>query len=236
MKRGKLNIFIIPGQKLFRYEEKFYRRLFPITDVIVFVIDSADKKRFNEVKEYFDYVMKMMKKYGKENCKLLILAHKQDLPNCANAEEIAELLGVQKKIVLETSVKIPRTMLHLLMTLHGIKVEPFSAIAIELKMKTNAETVLMADKDCFTYAVIGDEDQGMKWLATLMNLRREVGDLDMAYFMKGNLKTIMVRQLVNNDTIFFLVINSPENAKTIINAMKKALNAAKEEYKKRWEL
>ena len=44
LKRGKLNIFIIPGQKLFRYEEKFYRRLFPITDVIVFVIDSADKK------------------------------------------------------------------------------------------------------------------------------------------------------------------------------------------------
>ena len=94
----------------------------------------------------------------------------------------------------------------------------------------------MADKDCFTYAVIGDEDQGMKWLATLMKLEREVGNLDMAYFTKGNLKTIMVRQLVNDDEIFFIVINSPEKTKTIMNAMKKALNAAREEYRKRWSL
>jgi len=47
----------------------------------------------------------MKRKYGKENCRFLILAHKQDLPNYANAEEITELLGIQKRTVLETSVK-----------------------------------------------------------------------------------------------------------------------------------
>jgi len=58
---------------------------------------------------------------------------------------------------------------------------------------------------------------------------------DMTYFVNGNPRTIALRQLINDDEIFFFVINSPENTKTIIDAMKKALNAAKEEYIRRWK-
>ena len=68
------------------------------------------------------------------------------------------------------------------------------------------------------------------------NIERELdGSFDMTYFVNGNPRTIALRQLINDDEIFFFVINSPENTKTIVDAMKKALNAAKEEYIRRWK-
>ena len=121
------------------------------------------------------------------------------------------------------------------MALHGIPQQPFLAIAVELKKETQAETVVLADGDAFTYTVVGDEEDAMRHLTTLFRLMNTLGDNDAIYMFKGNSKTVLIRDVVNDDEIFFIVINAKESTKKITEAMRKALKAAKEEYIKRWK-
>jgi len=233
-KRGKLNIFVIPGQKLFRYEEKFYRKLFPITEVVVFVVDAADRDRFDEVKEYFDYVMNMMKKYGKEDCRLLVLAHKQDLPNAAKAKEVAELLGVKEKQVLETSIYQIGTIYRLLLALHGTDTTPFDAIAYELMRKTNAETVVIADRDIFPYTTLGDARVAMSKLRAFIDFLNTSGECDILIALHRGLRTFFIKNPIGNDEVIIVIINSKADSRTVINAVKDAYKRIAEEYQKRW--
>jgi len=233
-KRGRLNIFVIPGQKLFRYEEKFYRKLFPITEVVIFVVDAADRDRFDEVKEYFDYVMNMIKKYAKEDCRLLVLAHKQDLPNAAKAKEIAELLGVREKQVLETSIYQIGTIYRLLLKLHGTDTTPFDGIAYELAQKTKAETVIIADKNMFPYTTLGNEELAMNKLRAFIEFLNISGDCDVLISLYKKMKTFFVKNYIGKDEVFVIVVNSKADSKTILDAVKEAFKRIAEEYQKRW--
>uniref|UniRef100_A0AAQ4RGD8 ADP-ribosylation factor-like protein 3 n=1 Tax=Gasterosteus aculeatus aculeatus TaxID=481459 RepID=A0AAQ4RGD8_GASAC len=84
----KLNVWDIGGQRKIR---TFWKKYLENTDVLIYVIDSADKKRFEETG------LELSELIDEENLKgvpVLIFANKQDLATSSPASEIAEGLNL----------------------------------------------------------------------------------------------------------------------------------------------
>ncbi|XP_016363135.1 ADP-ribosylation factor-like protein 3 isoform X1 [Sinocyclocheilus anshuiensis] len=84
----KLNVWDIGGQRKIR---PFWKKYLENTDVLVYVIDSADKKRFEETG------LELSELIDEENLAgvpILIFANKQDLCTASPASEIAEGLNL----------------------------------------------------------------------------------------------------------------------------------------------
>jgi len=62
-----------------------------------------------------------------------------------------------------------------------------------------------------------------------------VKDFDALILFRSDKKTVFVKDKVNDDEIFIIVINSKEPIKTITQAIREALNLVKEEYIRRWK-
>lgn len=80
--------FDIGGQHKIR---KMWCHYFPNTDAIVFIVDSADKQRFNEAKTE---LMTLDCHPLLQNIPFLVLANKQDLPNAATTSEVTNAMGL----------------------------------------------------------------------------------------------------------------------------------------------
>ncbi|MBN3281722.1 ARL3 protein, partial [Polyodon spathula] len=84
----KLNVWDIGGQRKIR---TFWKKYLENTDLLIYVIDSADKKRFEETGQELSDLTE------DDNLKavpVLIFANKQDLVTAAPASEIAEGLNL----------------------------------------------------------------------------------------------------------------------------------------------
>ncbi|KAJ8276313.1 hypothetical protein COCON_G00080650 [Conger conger] len=84
----KLNVWDIGGQRKIR---TFWKKYLENTDLLIYVIDSADKKRFEETG------LELAELIDEENMKdvpVLIFANKQDLATASPASEIAEGLNL----------------------------------------------------------------------------------------------------------------------------------------------
>ncbi|KAK7864108.1 hypothetical protein R5R35_002749 [Gryllus longicercus] len=84
----KLNVWDIGGQRKIR---PYWRNYFENTDVLIYVIDSADRKRLEETGHELEELL-MEEKLA--NVPLLVYANKQDLMHALPASEIAECLGL----------------------------------------------------------------------------------------------------------------------------------------------
>nr|CAD7196345.1 unnamed protein product [Timema douglasi] len=84
----KLNVWDIGGQRKIR---PYWRNYFENTDVLIYVIDSSDRKRLDETGQELEELLSEDKLV---NVPLLIYANKQDLLHAAPAAEIAERLGL----------------------------------------------------------------------------------------------------------------------------------------------
>jgi len=84
----KLNVWDIGGQRRIR---PYWKNYFEHTDVLIYVIDSADRKRFEETGVELGELLDEEKLSG---VPVLIFANKQDLLNAAPAAEIAEGLNL----------------------------------------------------------------------------------------------------------------------------------------------
>ena len=85
-KNVRLQCWDLAGQTAFR---KGWTTFFNGTDSLLFVIDSGDRKRISEAR---DELFRVLKEESTEKCNVLILANKQDLPNCMTLNEITENL------------------------------------------------------------------------------------------------------------------------------------------------
>lgn len=83
-----LKIWDIGGQKSIR---PYWRNYFDQTDSLIYVIDSADRKRLDESEFELNELLQEEKMSG---VPLLIFANKQDLVGAAPADEIAEKLDL----------------------------------------------------------------------------------------------------------------------------------------------
>ncbi|KAI0221183.1 ADP-ribosylation factor-like protein 3 [Lamellibrachia satsuma] len=84
----KLNVWDIGGQRKIR---PYWKNYFENTDVLIYVIDSADRKRFDETAEELSLLLDEEKLTG---VPVLIFANKQDLFGAAPASEIAQGLNL----------------------------------------------------------------------------------------------------------------------------------------------
>lgn len=79
-----INAWDIGGQKRLR---ALWRHYYSGTDILVFVVDSADLDRLEKAKlELF----KVLSDKELKNCEIIILANKQDLKNAINPKELIE--------------------------------------------------------------------------------------------------------------------------------------------------
>ncbi|CAH1259256.1 ARL3 [Branchiostoma lanceolatum] len=84
----RLNVWDIGGQRKIR---PYWKNYFENIDILVYVIDSADRKRFEETGEELAELLEEDKLAG---VPMLIFANKQDLFNAATATEISDGLGL----------------------------------------------------------------------------------------------------------------------------------------------
>jgi len=84
----KLNVWDIGGQRKIR---PYWRNYFENTDVLIYVIDSADVKRLEETGQELQELLCEDKLSG---VPLMIFANKQDLAGAKESGEIAALLGL----------------------------------------------------------------------------------------------------------------------------------------------
>lgn len=86
----KLNVWDIGGQKSIR---PYWRNYFDQTDALIYVIDSADKRRLEETGVELQQLLDEEKL---QNVPVLVFANKQDLLNAASPAEISADLGLDK--------------------------------------------------------------------------------------------------------------------------------------------
>ncbi|KAK7094421.1 ADP-ribosylation factor-like protein 3 [Littorina saxatilis] len=84
----KLNVWDIGGQRRIR---PYWKNYFENTDLLIYVIDSADRKRLEETGEELRELLEEEKLAG---VPVMIFANKQDLVNACAAHEIAEGLNL----------------------------------------------------------------------------------------------------------------------------------------------
>ena len=90
----KLNVWDIGGQRAIR---PYWRHYFDNADVLIFVVDTADKRRLEEAGAELDQLLEEEKLAG---VPLLVFANKQDLLNALPAAEIADglnLMGIRDR-------------------------------------------------------------------------------------------------------------------------------------------
>ncbi|CAG0892684.1 unnamed protein product [Darwinula stevensoni] len=86
----KLNVWDIGGQRKIR---PYWKNYFDKTDVLIYVVDSSDRKRFEETGEEF---AELLQEEKLACVPVLVYANKQDLMNAAPASDIAQGLLLHK--------------------------------------------------------------------------------------------------------------------------------------------
>uniref|UniRef100_R4G4N2 ADP-ribosylation factor-like protein 3 n=2 Tax=Rhodnius prolixus TaxID=13249 RepID=R4G4N2_RHOPR len=85
----KLNVWDIGGQKKIR---PYWKNYFENTDVLIYVVDSADRKRLEETS--FE-LSELLLEDNLSHVPVLVFANKQDLLHSASASDIAQALNLQ---------------------------------------------------------------------------------------------------------------------------------------------
>ncbi|XP_069689425.1 ADP-ribosylation factor-like protein 2 isoform X1 [Periplaneta americana] len=85
----KLNVWDVGGQKSLR---SYWRNYFESTDGLIWVVDSADKRRLDDCRKELHALLEEERLAG---ATLLVFSNKQDLPGSLLAEEIRDILELQ---------------------------------------------------------------------------------------------------------------------------------------------
>ena len=78
---------------LFASQRRLWTHYYQNTDVLIFVVDSNDRERMEECK---DELSRFTQAEELQDCPVLVLANKQDLPYAMTVEEITETLELNK--------------------------------------------------------------------------------------------------------------------------------------------
>ncbi|KAF5270852.1 hypothetical protein FQA39_LY08297 [Lamprigera yunnana] len=89
-RKYKLNMWDVGGQKSLR---SYWRNYFECTDGLIWVVDSADKRRLEDCKSELHVLLKEERLAA---ATLLVFANKQDLPGAFSAEELRDILELDK--------------------------------------------------------------------------------------------------------------------------------------------
>jgi len=160
--RRNFRIIIFPGQQKLRYYELLYERFFPLASRIALVVDAADTKRLGEVRRYWQFLFRMIDKYGKKKVQVVLVAHKQDLPNALGWREILPKIfdvpfdvGLFNIRCADTSIFDPQSMSTLLRILHGATGLGIEGLITNLRRLTKSEAAMLFDTHLHPIAMSG---------------------------------------------------------------------------------
>jgi len=88
LRATNLIIYSLTGQRKIR---AYWKHYYDAIDVLIYVIDSSDQRRFDETNEELQDLLSEEKLAG---VPVLVFANKQDLPLASKADEIATGLGL----------------------------------------------------------------------------------------------------------------------------------------------
>ncbi|XP_064622490.1 ADP-ribosylation factor-like protein 2 [Lineus longissimus] len=88
----KLNFWDVGGQKSLR---SYWRNYFESTDGLIWVVDSADRRRLEDCKKELDGLLLEERLAG---ATLLVFANKQDLPGALSGEDIKDALDLESNV------------------------------------------------------------------------------------------------------------------------------------------
>jgi len=198
--RGNMRIEIFPGQKVLRYNEKLYEVFFPFVRRIAFIVDAADQDRFDEAKEYWEFIKKMIKKYCKEIPEVILVAHKQDLQNAVPADQIAKYilskndLKTFRIVAINTSIYDPISMSLLLKVLHGAHRLGIDRVVEVLRERTDSDVAFIYDNHLLPIAIsLREKDEKIinRLTDVVISLER-LGEIKVLYGTYADGKNILL--------------------------------------------
>ena len=86
----RLQCWDLAGQVAFR---QGWTTFFNGTDAVLFIVDSSDRDRIGEAR---DELFRVIKDEATSKCCILVLANKQDVPNCMSLNEVMEKLQLSE--------------------------------------------------------------------------------------------------------------------------------------------
>ena len=86
-----INIILVSLNTISILQRPLYRHYYQNTNALIYVVDSKDEERFEQVKEELQSIMKEDELKG---IPLLVLANKQDLVGAATPETLYQKLGL----------------------------------------------------------------------------------------------------------------------------------------------
>ena len=237
MSRAGLNIAVIPGQRVYREDEKFYRILFPSADHVVLVVDSSRPDRFDEAREYYKFVRKMIRKYSLKKPKITILAHKQDIKNSLPGDEIKKsVAGARSKVlVLETSIHDLTSMIILLKRLYGdLRGNDIDFITQALQERLLANGIAIYDSQKLPLSVSGDKDLLDSIYNKYFNALLRDNDLHFGIIYTDGTRIAMAQEKSDGYSILVLAVNFNSGVEETIEIIREAAKCYAREFVKRW--
>ncbi|MEX0568238.1 MAG: ADP-ribosylation factor-like protein [Candidatus Njordarchaeota archaeon] len=235
--RAGLGISVIPGQKIYREDERFYKILFPSADHIVLVVDATRPDRFEEVKEYYAFIKKMMKKYCLKKTKITILAHKQDIKNAKDSETVKKAIaGIRSKtMVLETSIHDLMSMIILLKNLYGdLKGNDIDFITQALQDRLKAEGVALYDSQKLPLSIAGNKDLLSKISNKYFDALLRDDDFHYGIISTNGSNIAMACERVNGYSITLIATNFKVGIEEVLSIIREATSCYAKEFMKRW--
>lgn len=222
--RGAMRVEIFPGQRVLRENEKLYEVFFPFVRRIAFIVDAADSQRFNEAKEYWNFVKRMIEKYCREKPEILFVAHKQDIPNAVPADVVAEKILSKEDfknyriLLLNTSIYDPISMSLLLKALHGAHRLGIDKIVEVLRERTGADVAFIYDNHLLPIAISmkhKDEKVVNRLTDIVISLER-LGELKVLYGTYADGKDILLLSEYAKERILIGVYGFTVNLKEVL--------------------
>ncbi|GEM_PF-2696937 len=237
LSRAGLTISIIPGQKVYRLNEDFYRILFPSADYIVFVVDAARPERLPEVREYFKFIKKMRSKYAVKKPKIILLAHKQDIEGALSGEEIKNAVAGSKSkiLVLETSIHDTLSMLVLLRSLYNtLRGNYIDFISQALLDRLGAEAIAIYDSQSLPISIAGKKDLVEKIYEQYFDILFKDPNFKFGLLNMNGTKLAIQTENMNGCSITILAANFKTSVEETLKILKDAAQSYMREFAKRW--
>ena len=222
----KVNLFVTPGQKKFLFSlfKRFSKKsilieLLERADVIIYVVDSSDYNRFPEMFEYFKMLVEKItditSRYGIKK-KLILLAHKQDLPNALSEKAVEEyfvkpLKPIFKKYGINvetfgTTIYKPITLLRVLYSVMTEEMRDYKFIVRRLGINFSAEAVFLGDSEGIIIANYGDHELSWNFLLFFIKLRKIMQEMP-----------VYIKTVINPDKQIEILFYSLNKTLLIVN-------------------
>ncbi|MEX2688830.1 MAG: ADP-ribosylation factor-like protein [Candidatus Njordarchaeum guaymaensis] len=226
-------LFVFPGQKrYFKRLERFISPFIRSIDILIYMIDSSDFQRFKHMQAIFLTILQLIKKLNLE-IKVILLAHKQDIPGAKTPREIEKIFWEPfKKTFSNIQVEIYGTSIYDVRSIFRVLREgilnrnptdrTYNSILVELQKELNCEELILSDSEGLlidsikssnpeTYSILVAkifkylEDHNIE--STTWN--ETIETFGYLIIKEGNTKIIIINKTIEESYRIFLIIKNP---------------------------